>query len=632
MTTALRPDSPRHRRGLRWPTLLAFAAPAIVLYSVFVLYPILQGARYSLYDWNGLEPLDNFIGLDNFTRAFRDDDFRDALRHNIVIVVLSLVIQIPVALGLATLLNSRIKGRAAMRTLFFAPYVLSEVVTAIVWRQILRPNGLVNHLLGSVGLDSWQRIWIDEPKYVLWSLFFVISWKYFGFHMILLLAGLQQIPHSLHEAAAIDGASAWQRFRYVTLPLLTPTISVSVFLSVIGALQLFDLVQVTTKGGPIGSSSTMATFLYERFGDRLLGYASAVSVIIFGLSLLVAIPYQRSAVRNANEPSGGGLRRLAVFGVLLAVLLGIVTPRLLIALVALGALALGIGQLYRRRPRRAAGARAHRPVLRRILPYVIALTVLALIIVPILFAVFGGFRTNRQLIEDPAGMPDPWVWGNYSSILQSGTFWRQVFNSVLIAVLTVSFVIPAASMVAFVLARYRFRGRESMYGAFTLGLLFPVAVAVIPLFIVLRQMHLLGNPLGVALPQAAFQLPLAIVIMRPFLQAIPQELQDAAEIDGCGPWRFYWSVVLPLSRPVLSTVAVIALVASWNAFLLPLLVLTDDSWNTLPLGVSSISQQWSTDYSRVLAYTVLSMVPALIFYALAERQIVGGLTAGAVKE
>lgn len=270
--------------------------------------------------------------------------------------------------------------------------------------------------------------------------------------------------------------------------------------------------------------------------------------------------------------------------------------------------------------------------LRRAALYAVALVVLAIVIVPIVFAVLGGFRTNRQLIESPSGLPDPWVFDNYLNTLQNSRFWRQVFNSVLIALLTVAFVLPAASMASFVLARYRFRGREPIYGVFTIGLLFPVAVAVIPLFVVIRQLGLLGNPLGVSLPQAAFQLPLAIVIMRPFLRAIPQELQDAAEIDGCGPWRFYWSIVLPLSRPVMSTIAVITLVTSWNAFLLPLLVLNDVDWHTLPIGVNNISTQYTTDYALVLAYTVLSMVPALIFYAVAERQIVGGLTAGAVKE
>lgn len=280
-------------------------------------------------------------------------------------------------------------------------------------------------------------------------------------------------------------------------------------------------------------------------------------------------------------------------------------------------------------PEPRAGRRLHAD---RLVLYVIALFVLGVILLPIGFSVLGGFRSNDQLVKAPVGLPDPWVPKNYTDVLGSGSFWRQVRNSTLIATLTAAIVLPVASLAAFALARYQFRGREWVYGLFTLGLMFPVANAILPLFITLRQVHLLSNPFGVALPQAAFGLPLAIVIMRPFIRAIPQEVQDAAALDGCGAWRFYWKVVLPLSRPVLSTVAVITIVASWNSFLLPLLVLVDPNQHTLPIGVNNISTQYTTDYARVLAYTTLSMIPALGFYAIAERQIVGGLTAGAVRE
>lgn len=268
----------------------------------------------------------------------------------------------------------------------------------------------------------------------------------------------------------------------------------------------------------------------------------------------------------------------------------------------------------------------------RIALYLVALAVLSVIIVPLAYAVLGGFRDNAQLVRDPTGLPNPWRIDNYRSVASTSSFWRQLRNSTVIALLTALIVIPASSLSAFVLARYRFRGRELIYTLFTLGLLFPIAVAILPLFIVLRQVDLLSTPLGVALPQAAFALPISIVIMRPFFTSIPAELQDAASIDGCSSFRFYWSVMLPLSRPVLSTIAVLTVVNSWNAFLLPLLVLIDPDQHTLPIGVNNISSQYSTDTSLVLAYTVLSMVPAIFFYLLAERQIVSGLTAGAVKE
>jgi len=269
--------------------------------------------------------------------------------------------------------------------------------------------------------------------------------------------------------------------------------------------------------------------------------------------------------------------------------------------------------------------------LTRVLLYLIAFAVLALIIIPVAFAVLGGFRSMGQLSANPVSLPNPWVFTNYADVLTLGTFWRQLGNSALIAALTTAFVLPAASLAAFVLSRYSFRGREVIYTLFTFGLLFPVTVAIVPLFVVIRQISLLDNPLGVALPQAAFALPLSIVIMRPFFRSIPADLEEAASIDGCGPFRFYWSIMLPLSRPVLSTIAVITIVTSWNAFLLPLVVLNNSTSWTLPIGVTNFSSQYTTDTARVLAFTTLSMVPALLFYLVAERQIVSGLSSGAVK-
>jgi raffinose/stachyose/melibiose transport system permease protein len=272
-----------------------------------------------------------------------------------------------------------------------------------------------------------------------------------------------------------------------------------------------------------------------------------------------------------------------------------------------------------------------RRTLARGLLYVTAIVVLLVIIIPLSFSVLGGFRTSGQLAADPVGLPDPWVFTNYLDTLASPAFYNQLKNSLLISLATTALVLPAASLAAFVIARYRFRGREVVYTLFTLGLLFPVAVAILPLFITLRQTGLLNNPLGVALPQAAFGLPLSIVILRPFFRSVPKDLEDAAAIDGCGPLRFYWSVMLPLSRPVLSTIAVLTVVGSWNAFLLPLHVLIQpDQW-TLPIGVNNVSAQYVTDYAVILAYTTLAMIPALIFYFIAQRQIVSGLTAGGVK-
>jgi raffinose/stachyose/melibiose transport system permease protein len=291
--------TPARSRRSGYASIALFLLPALALYTVFVLIPIVQAAHFSLYRWNGLAPLTEFIGLANYQRALTDPVFLKAVTHNFLIIVLSLGFQIPFALGIALMLNRRFAGRAVFRLLFFAPYVIAEVIAGVVWRLILQPEGLAQGMLDSVGLGALYQPWLANPETVLWALFVIISWKYFGIHMIIMLAGLQGIPHELEEAAAIDGASHRQAVRYVTLPLLAPTIRVSVFLSIIGALQLFDLVWVTTGGGPVDASNTMATFLVDRGFERFqLGYGSAISVILFAICLVVALTYQRFVMRR----------------------------------------------------------------------------------------------------------------------------------------------------------------------------------------------------------------------------------------------------------------------------------------------------------------------------------------------
>ena len=255
----------------------------------------------------------------------------------------------------------------------------------------------------------------------------------------------------------------------------------------------------------------------------------------------------------------------------------------------------------------------------------------AMIVVPISFAVLGGFRDSGQLFLDPAGLPDPWVLTNYQAVLQMEAFWRQIVNSIIVAAVTTLGVLALGAMAAFVFARFAFRGREFIFTVFMLGLLFPVAVAILPLYILIRDLGLADNMLGVAIPQIAFGLPLTIFILRSFFRAVPAELEDAAAIDGCSPAGFFWRVLLPISRPALATVAVLAIVASWNAFFLPLLVLTSPDMWTLPLGANNFKGEFAADTALILAFTTLAMLPALVFYVLAERQLTGGLTAGSVK-
>ncbi|MFC0842522.1 carbohydrate ABC transporter permease [Streptomyces noboritoensis] len=294
---------PLGRRFTDWLTAVCFTLPALLLFGALVLAPILYALYVSLFNWGGFGAPSDYVGLDNYSRLLRDPVFRGDLWRGLLLVLFSVCVQLPFALGMAVLLNQKLRGRALYRMLFFAPYVLSEVITGVLFSMIFAPqDGLADKALGAVGLDGLGGLWFADQNHVLPTLFLVMTWKYFGFHMMLYLAGLQGIPAELHEAARIDGAGPWQRFRHITLPLLGPTVRISVFLSVIGAIQLFDLVWVVTQGGPDHHSETMAVTLFQfGFQRYQIGYASAISIAMFLISLVFALVYQRWVLRRDTE-------------------------------------------------------------------------------------------------------------------------------------------------------------------------------------------------------------------------------------------------------------------------------------------------------------------------------------------
>ncbi|WP_449385931.1 carbohydrate ABC transporter permease [Cellulomonas soli] len=262
--------------------------------------------------------------------------------------------------------------------------------------------------------------------------------------------------------------------------------------------------------------------------------------------------------------------------------------------------------------------------------YLVAFAFVGICIAPVLYIIIGGFRTNSEITTDPSGFPSTWQLGNYLDVLESSIFWQQVGNSAIAGISTTIGVVVLGVAASFVLARYRFNARGALYALFAAGLMFPMTVAITPLYILIKNLGLMNSLPGIILPQIAFALPTTIIILVPFLQAIPKEIEEAASIDGASRLGFFFRMVVPLSVPGVVTVGILAFIASWNSYMLPLFVLNDETAYTLPLGVQAFASQYSVDTARVLAFTSLSMIPALIFFSLFERRIVGGLT-GAVK-
>jgi raffinose/stachyose/melibiose transport system permease protein len=269
-----------------------------------------------------------------------------------------------------------------------------------------------------------------------------------------------------------------------------------------------------------------------------------------------------------------------------------------------------------------------------IIQYTICIFFVFVVIIPIGVTILGGLKTTGELRVNPFGLPNPPQWQNHIDILThtlGAQYWTNLFNSTVIMVLTVVTGLTLCTMAGFVLARIKFLGRTLIFNFFLLGLLFPIAVAILPLYIQLRNLDLLNNYLGVVLPQVAFGMPWNIMLLRGYFSSIPKEIEDSTAIDGGGPIRFLIWIVIPLSKPAIATVGVLQMVASWNNFFLPLLVLDNSKLFTLPMGIMDYQGQYQVNWALVMAFITLSIIPAVVFYIFAQKQIVAGLTGGAIK-
>lgn len=267
----------------------------------------------------------------------------------------------------------------------------------------------------------------------------------------------------------------------------------------------------------------------------------------------------------------------------------------------------------------------------RIFQYLVLSIITLIILVPIVIMVFGALKTRGEMFSHPYTPPIPPVWDNYAQIINTPSFWTMLLNSVIAMLGSTAGVLIVCSLASFTFARMQFRGKDFAFNFLLLGLMFPVTVAIMPVYLVIRQMKLIDTLLAVILVQTAFGISGNLLILRGFFTAIPMELQDAAYIDGCNAFGFFWRILLPLVRPALAAIGALTMIISWNDFLTPLVILNKDTLWTLPLGTMQFQGQYSSDLALTAAFVTLSALPAVIFYLFAERQIVSGLTAGALK-
>ncbi|MEQ8676854.1 MAG: sugar ABC transporter permease [Aggregatilineales bacterium] len=289
------------RRGNRYLYAFIFMFPGMALFFAFLLIPLSNSFYYSRFDWNGFGPPTDVIGFGNYTRLFEHAVFQTALHNSAIIVILSVAVQLPLALMLALVVGrGRLPGRSIFRAILFIPFVFSEILTAYIWIYVFHPqDGLANLMLRGIIPEFQNVLWLADRNIVIYAIFMVITWKYFGLHMILYMAALQGVSSEVEDAARIDGASETQVIQKITIPLIGPTIRLTVYLSVLGSFQQFVLVWILTTGGPANASQVIATYLYK-FGilGSKLGYGSAVAVVLFLITLTFSIFYQYFFMRK----------------------------------------------------------------------------------------------------------------------------------------------------------------------------------------------------------------------------------------------------------------------------------------------------------------------------------------------
>ena len=523
-------------KNKRYPAL--FMAPGVLIYGVFFILPVLIGVWYSFTNWNFTRA--DFVGLMNYKNIISDPSIKRALLNTIIFTVVTTVGKVGLGLALAVFLNRKLHLRNYLRGISFFPAIISTVAVGIVFTAILHPYGLLNQFFRALGLDFMAKNWLTDTKLALLSVCGVEIWKWSGFNMVIILAGLQAVPPEYQEAATIDGANAWQRFWRVTFPLILPAFNNAFVNSLIGGLKVFDIIVATTNGGPGVTTQVMNTMIYRSFSFNMQGEANAGYVLLAVIVALFAVS-SYSIIRK----------------------------------------------------------REVKKKWKSIAAELVALLVSAIFVVPIWMIFVNSLKDSKhanQLSLALTGVNLKQAAQNYAEVFRVSGLTTAYLNSTIITVLSVALIVLTASMAAFIIQRRKQKWVGRVNSLIILGMTMPGFT--VPTYFLLKSLGLLHTYLGICLVYTASFFPLAVFIFTGYFRSIPDELDESALLDGCTPMQMYWKIILPLIKPVMVTVIIIAGMSIWNL---------------------------------LFANITLISLPIIAIYCFLQKYIVSGMTAGAVK-
>jgi multiple sugar transport system permease protein len=643
--------------GPDWRVGYPFVAPMVLLLVGLIAIPFLDAIGLSFTARHGSENV--FVGTDNYQRLIGDPFFNTAVSNTIVYTAYSEVFKVSAGLIAALLLHNLRKGRAIVTGLVLLPWVIPTVVTAVSWRSIFDPLfGSLNYLLTQLHLGplletlhvlpQWPTTWLADPNLAMPSVIMVNVWKGIPFFTINFLAGLKAIDSQLYEAAAVDGASAWQRFIHVTLPGLKYVMLVTVLLSTIWTFNNFDLVWLLTQGGPGGSTALYTIFAYQTAIQQLqLGLGSAAAVILLPISailIFVLARYLRSsgdgrgnggsgavgrALRRIGRPAGYVL--LAAFTVFLFTLdesLFLKSAAVVALLVLLGVGCARSSELLSKIGK--VGLRGSQ--FGRIPIWVAVAGLLFFILAPMYWVVVTAFKTDLQITTRTSLLwPTPWTSDQFFNLLADNPFGTWFRNTLIVSLVSMVIGVSLAAFAAYALARLRFRGAPTITGSVLLTYVMPGALLFIPLYQIVSKLGLVDSLGALVLTYPTFTLPFACWFLMGYFRGIPFELEEAAMTDGATRMQAFRLVILPLAKPALLAVGLFTLTNAWNEFLFAFVFITDEGLKTLPLGLQQMIVGDIVPWGQLSAASILISVPVVAAYAYAQKFLVEGLSVGAVK-
>jgi multiple sugar transport system permease protein len=625
--------------GRDWPIAWLFFLPTALLLFGLIGYPFLRALYLSFFNVVGVRE-GAFVGLQNYINLWSDDFFRRSILITTQFTFFSEVFKFALGLCAALLLNSLPRWGSVLGGLVLLPYIIPEIVRALAWRILLDPLfGALNYVLINVlHVMTKGPSWLSDPGSAMGSVITVNVWSGIPFFVILLLAGLKSIDKEVYEAAAVDGANAWRRFLHVTLPGLRYVIIVAVLLSTIFTFNSFTLTYLLTSGGPGGATRVYAILAYEYAIQALrtsAGIAVAMTVAPFLFILILVLG--RYMMRREDMAYSATDE-----GVVWRAFMIIVWPvrMLLHAVLSLfwainGAAETVCGVIARAIPRTADKPVISRKSSRRVgvgALYLAMAVVLVFEIFPFYFIFVTAFKSTLQIQQIQSMFwPAPWTLEHFVFLFTKLPFTTWYANTILVAAVSTSVSIFAASLGAYALVRLKWRGTNPLSTAVLVAYLMPQALMFIPLYAILNQLKIINTQAALMVTYPTVVLPFATWLMMGYYRSIPEELEDAAMIDGCNRFQTYYKVVLPLVRPALMAVALFAVTQSWNEFLYAKTFLRSTDIFTLPVGLLQLIVGDVQPWGELMAASLLTALPVIVFYMIGQRFMIAGLTAGAVK-